>query len=283
MDDRLGLDEHVDAAVVHTEELVCLDDLEPLVHERRGIDGDLRAHRPGGMSQGVGDGDLAQLGGAAAPERAAAAGEDQPLRRRWLTRQALVHGAVLAVHRDQLRTRPRSQRLHERPRGNQALLVCQCQAPSRAERFERDAQAGKSDDAIHNDIGRTGEGSEGVGARHHLDAGGNCRRELCGQFLIADAHDGGPELRGLRSELTHRAVRGQRRDAEAIRLRAHHLQRLSADRTRRAEHRDGCRAHGTTRRRMCRRSTPPAMRTAARRSGRRRRRDRAAGCPCPSR
>ena len=35
------------------EQLVGLDDLEALVHERRGVDGDLGAHAPGGVGQGL--------------------------------------------------------------------------------------------------------------------------------------------------------------------------------------------------------------------------------------
>ena len=64
--DRLRVDHHVDLVVAdadavlpgrRAEQLVGLDDLEALVHERRRVDGDLRAHDPGGVGQGVVDGD----------------------------------------------------------------------------------------------------------------------------------------------------------------------------------------------------------------------------------
>src|SRR5690348_17607074 len=39
------------ALVGHIEEPVRLDDLQPLIHERRRVDGDLRPHAPGGVRQ----------------------------------------------------------------------------------------------------------------------------------------------------------------------------------------------------------------------------------------
>ncbi len=51
VDHRLGVDDHLDVVVAHAEQLVGLDDLEPLVHQRAGVDGDLRSHAPGGMGQ----------------------------------------------------------------------------------------------------------------------------------------------------------------------------------------------------------------------------------------
>ena len=90
------------------EQLVGLDDLEALVHQRRRVDRDLGPHRPRGMGQGVVDGDLGQLGGACGP------GTGPPLAvstssadpgRVVVGPQALVDGAVLAVDRHQLGAR----------------------------------------------------------------------------------------------------------------------------------------------------------------------------------
>ena len=57
VDDRLGVDHDLDPVVVHGEQLVGLDHLEALVHQRGGVDRDLRAHRPGGVGQGLLDRD----------------------------------------------------------------------------------------------------------------------------------------------------------------------------------------------------------------------------------
>ena len=73
--DRLRVHHHLDAVVADAEQLVGLDHLEALVHQRRRVDGDLRTHRPGGMGQGVVDGDVGQLGLGAAAERPAGRGE----------------------------------------------------------------------------------------------------------------------------------------------------------------------------------------------------------------
>ena len=57
MDDRLRMDDDIDPLVRHPVEPVGLDDLQSLVGERRGIDRDLGAHRPGRMAQGAGGAD----------------------------------------------------------------------------------------------------------------------------------------------------------------------------------------------------------------------------------
>ena len=77
--DRLRVHHDVDLVEGDAEQLVGLDHLEALVHERRRVDGDLGAHVPGGVAQRVGDGDLLELLAGEAPERTAAGGEDQPL------------------------------------------------------------------------------------------------------------------------------------------------------------------------------------------------------------
>jgi hypothetical protein len=51
VDDGLRMHHHVDLAVLEAEQVVRLDHLEPLVHERGRVDGDLRPHLPGGVGQ----------------------------------------------------------------------------------------------------------------------------------------------------------------------------------------------------------------------------------------
>src|SRR5665213_514708 len=71
-----------------------------LVHERRGVDGDLRAHRPSGVIQRLLDGDLVQVEVRVRPERPSARGEDQAADTvAALAPQALPDDAVLGVDR----------------------------------------------------------------------------------------------------------------------------------------------------------------------------------------
>ena len=65
--DRLRVHDHVDPVEVDAEQLVGLDHLEALVHERRRVDRDLGAHVPGRVLQRVGDRDVAELGAACGP------------------------------------------------------------------------------------------------------------------------------------------------------------------------------------------------------------------------
>ncbi len=46
MDDRGRVHDDLDPVVVEPEEVVRLDELEALVRQRCGVDGDLRTHRP---------------------------------------------------------------------------------------------------------------------------------------------------------------------------------------------------------------------------------------------
>ena len=54
MNDTLAVDDGIHLPQRQTVEPHGLDDLKALVHQRRGIDGDLRAHRPVGVTERVG-------------------------------------------------------------------------------------------------------------------------------------------------------------------------------------------------------------------------------------
>ena len=75
-----GMHEHVDPLVGHAEQVVGLHQLEPLVHQRGGVDRDLAPHRPRGVGQRLLDGHVLELRAGAAAEGAAAGGDRQPLR-----------------------------------------------------------------------------------------------------------------------------------------------------------------------------------------------------------
>ena len=81
VDDRLRVHDDVDAVVRRAEQVVRLDHLEALVHQRRRVDRDLAAHRPGRVPQRLLDGDGLELGARAAAERAAGRGQHEPVDR----------------------------------------------------------------------------------------------------------------------------------------------------------------------------------------------------------
>ena len=61
VDDRRRVDDHLDAVVRDGEEEVRLDHLEALVGERRGVDRDLRSHRPRRVRERLLGGDVVEL------------------------------------------------------------------------------------------------------------------------------------------------------------------------------------------------------------------------------
>ena len=69
---------------------------------------------------------------------------------------------MLAVDGHQLGTRRRPQRLHDRPGGDQALLVGQGQALAGAPAWHRDRQAGEPDDPVDDHVGVVDEVGEVV-------------------------------------------------------------------------------------------------------------------------
>ena len=87
VDDALGMDEHLYPFGGHAKEPFGLDDLKALVHERCRVDGDLRAHVPCRVAQGVGSRHLVELSGVHQSERSARTGE-----------QDFLHGVVAFAH-----------------------------------------------------------------------------------------------------------------------------------------------------------------------------------------
>ena len=69
----------IDQPVVQAEQVVSLDHLQALVHERGRVDRDLRTHAPGGMSQGLLDGCLGQFVARPAAEGATRGRHDDAL------------------------------------------------------------------------------------------------------------------------------------------------------------------------------------------------------------
>ena len=61
MDDALRVDDNVNIVVIHSEQVVRLNDFQPLVHQSGRVNGDLLAHRPVRMRGGLGHSDLCDM------------------------------------------------------------------------------------------------------------------------------------------------------------------------------------------------------------------------------
>ena len=62
------MDQHIETIGADREEMMRLDELKRLVHQRRRIDGDLRAHGPVGMGERLLRRDTSHVGQAPRPE-----------------------------------------------------------------------------------------------------------------------------------------------------------------------------------------------------------------------
>ena len=171
MDDRLRVDDDVDLVVAETEQMVSLDQLEALVHERRRVDRDLAAHVPGRVAQRLLDGDALELAPRAAAERAARRGEHQlDDRARRLALDQLVQRRMLGVDRDDARAGRLGQLHHELASDDEGLLVGQREVDPFPQRRHRRAQAGGADECVEGQFraGLDDQANEPLGAGQHL-------------------------------------------------------------------------------------------------------------------
>ena len=158
----------LDLVVGHGEQVVRLDDLEALVHERRRVDGDLRAHVPRGMSERLSRRDSAQFISRTTAEGAAGRGHPQTAHlARALANEALVDSAVLRVDGHErsggpvsgreaggatLLVHPRGKRHDEVAPYHERFLVRQREHLARAQRLVAGAQAGGAHQGVHHHV-----------------------------------------------------------------------------------------------------------------------------------
>jgi hypothetical protein len=220
VDERRRLQHDLDAVVRDAEEIVRLDQLEALVRERGGVDRDLRAHRPGRVGERLLDRHVLELVACAAAERPARRGEDElgdglappPL-------EALEHSRVLRVDGEQQSPAELVRPQREVAGGDEALLVRERERHSALERPERRAHAGETDDRVQHDVG--------LGAVEQLG-------EVASDLHVLDAVLGCERLERRRA--------GRERAELELRVPLDDLDRLAADRARRAE--EGDTPHG---------------------------------------
>ena len=247
MDDRLRVHHDADAVVVDPEELVGLNHLEALVHQRRRVDGDLGTHRPRRMGQGVGHRDGAQPLGRPAPEGPTRGGEEQPghVGRPLHRGEALVQRAVLGVHRDDLRPWGTAGLLHDGRPGDERFLVGEGEALASLERRHRHGQPCEADHRVQHDVGAAGRLDHALLPNRDLGPGRHAVTHLVVEVRVADHDEVGPELGRLGHQRGGGPTRRQGVHPEALGLSTDDVERLGTDRARGAHQADG--AHQLTR------------------------------------
>ena len=201
MDDALALDDDLDLLGGEAEQPHCLDQLKALVHQGGAVDGDLRAHVPVGVPEGVGLGLAPQLLGLH-PEEGAAGGRQQDLRQALgalPVLQALEDGRVLAVHRQQLDAVLRHRLRHEMSAGDEALFVSEGEVMAALDGGKAGAEARDAHHAVQHHVRAIhgGEGLQPLGAGQELGrigAARQCSRELLCPGLAGHADILGVEL-----------------------------------------------------------------------------------------
>ena len=214
------MEHHVDPIVGKPVEPMRLDDLVALVHERRRVDRDLRAHAPRWVPERVLRRHPGERLERDVAERAPGCGQrDAAHRRELLPRHALPERVVLAVDGTEPLPRSAGEPADEVAGGDQHLLVREGNSLAVLEGGDRRPQGG--------DAGRRDEHEIGVGiGRERGERGGS------------QSGARGRELHRELGEHVGVAIRAERDDLQAIGVRAHHVEGLPSDGPRRAEDRE---------------------------------------------
>ncbi len=237
----------MDLRVIQVEEVMRLHHLESLVHERRGIDRDLRAHRPHGVLERLLHRCPSELVAGPPAERTAGTREHHALQvLATLVAERHRQRGVLGVHREQAFRFPLHEVGDELAADHQRLLVRERQRLARLERREGRGEAGGADERVQDEVtlGVTGEDLGGVRTDDQLDAlrGPELLLHDGRRFLVRDRDRGRKELPDLPHEQLEVHPRGRQADhAEPVGMAARHVEGLGADRAGRPE--DGQRPH----------------------------------------
>ena len=240
MDDALRMDQHIEPFGWHVEQHLRLDQLQPLVHQRGRIDGNLAAHRPPGVPAGLircGGGDLPGRPGAEWPT---GRGEDQPahgllrIHAGTAVGQALEDGVVLAIDRQQRHAGCPAGAGKQRPGHDDRFLVGQQQCLCRPGRSQCGRQTGCPHDGGHDQIhpGRASHLGQLVGPHGqpglHARAAQACL-EPRRRRRMGNGHDFGPVALGQRQQLVDVATGRERVHAIAFRMAGHDIEGAVTD------------------------------------------------------
>ena len=152
--DRLRVHHHVDPVVRGGEQVMGLDQLQALVHQRRRVDRDLPAHVPSGVGQRLGDGHVLQVGAVTAAERTAGGGEHQALHGpRRLAADELGQRRVLGVHGHDAGAGGLGQGRDQLAADDERLLVGQREVDALPQRRHCWSQARGTDQGVEHEVG----------------------------------------------------------------------------------------------------------------------------------
>ena len=233
---------HLHPAGRQVEQTASLDDLESLVHQGGGVDGDALPHFPRGMVQGLGHRDRRKLRLGCVKKWSAGGGQPDAFDLfHPSAAQALVDRIVLAVDgqkRFALAARFGGDQFSGR---HQAFLVGQPDRLSRPYRFVGGFEPGHADDRADHEIHiRMSGHPHGSGrAMHHfnvlhsgsLQPGAQNFRIDCG----GNRNEPGLPAPGLLESSVHIAARGQSNHLEALGISFDHAERAAPNRARRSQ------------------------------------------------
>ena len=241
MDERLRVEENLDRGGIDAEEKMRFEDLEALVHHRRGINRDLRTHLPRRVAQRVFDRDLVESLQRPRAERAPGTGEDQPAHSpRMAGPESLVYRAVLRVDRNDLRAALAGGARHQLSRDDHRLLVRQRKPLSRAKGRVGGGEAHSPDEPGDDGVGlwKRRARDEALPPEHDLAA---VRRGLLSQqgnvFFELDRREQRLEFLDLLGKQADPAPGRHRGDSELSGERGDDVESRNTDRPGRAEQR----------------------------------------------
>ena len=168
------MDGDADLGGRQVEEAAGFDDLEALVHHGGGVDGDALAHDPGGVLEGLGGGDVVEVGERGVAEGAAGGGEPYLLDfGGFAAAHALVDGVVLGVDGEEGDVVLAGGVEDEFAGGDEAFLVGEADGLAGADGGVGGFEAGDADDGGDDevDFGQGGDADGAGGAVDDFDVG----------------------------------------------------------------------------------------------------------------
>ena len=236
MDDALALDHDLDFFRGQAEQPDGLDELQTLVHQGSGVNGDLGAHVPVGVLEGIGLGLAPQLLGLHPEERAAGSREQnlgQTLGALFIL-QALEDGRVLTVHGQQLDAVLCHRLSDQMAARDKALFVGQCQIVAALNGGQAGTQTRDTHHAVQHHIGAVHGGQlfQALGAHQQLGrvgTSGEGRVQFGGSLRVGHADVLGVKFLHLFENFIHVAV--GREAKHLIALCTDDIQTLGADGT----------------------------------------------------
>ena len=231
--------QHVDLVGGQRKQIGGFDDLEPLVHHRGGIDGDLLSHAPVRMFQRLRQRGPLDVGALPCPERPARGGDDDSNKLFAIAgAERLKQRVMFGIRRQNAGSRL-GRALHEEvARAHQAFLVRKRDRGASIDRSEGGLQSRGTANGGHHPIRRTRRGLDDCTfARAAFDAG-------AGKGILQFAKAFGVGYRGkaraeFLCELGQRlnvGMRGERLDPVAVAGRPQQIHRAVADRPGGAQH-----------------------------------------------